>query len=39
MTDAVIVELERGGREVVKYDWRKHICSELQQGEFHLVLH
>lgn len=32
--DPVVVSLEMGGRQVVQYDWRKHICVHLQQGEF-----
>ena len=29
----VVVRLERGGLEVVKFDWRKQISEELQNGE------
>ena len=32
-SEAVVVGLEKGGRPVVKYDWRKHICVYLQQGK------
>lgn len=31
--DSEVVKcLEKGGIEVVKYDWRKHISEELQRG-------
>lgn len=28
----VVQHLERGGLEVVKFDWRRHITEELQNG-------
>ncbi|XP_077979928.1 serine/threonine-protein kinase/endoribonuclease IRE1-like [Glandiceps talaboti] len=30
VNDPVVIELERNGREVVKYDWRNNITLELQ---------
>ena len=27
-------QLEKGGLEVVKFDWRRHITVELQNGKY-----
>jgi serine/threonine-protein kinase/endoribonuclease IRE1 len=29
----VVLCLENGGKEIVKNDWRQHICTNLQQGK------
>ena len=29
----VVQQLEKGGLEVVKFDWRRHITVELQNGK------
>ena len=38
LEDFVVVCLENGGPEVLKYDWKLHISPELQQGETHKTL-
>ena len=30
----VVQQLEKGGLEVVKFDWRRHITVELQNGKY-----
>ena len=34
----MVVKLENQGLPVVRFDWRKNITTELQEGEFRHIL-